>query len=484
VLNKSLKTGDRKLSATPEVYHAVGQAGSLLVLFHRLAKVGGATLVAPQPQLDEEGLRVWMQDLERAAHSNLQEFEAKLVAPAEHAGPVLSFLQKQKIPVISHVTQDPKALETYFYTDTGRLRVAKLEGQEKAPERRLEDLKKSAPRTKRVLIVDDSKSVRQLLTKVLGSDPRLEVVGSCERPSLVEKAIQELKPDVITLDIHMPEMDGITLLKQIYPKFKIPCVMITSVSREEGTYVLDAMESGAVDYIQKPSIDELQTVTPLMIEKVLMASEAKVSLRSKQESRPKASVVGGRSFDASKILVIGASTGGTNALTDLFLDFPKEIPPVLVVQHIPAHFSAAFAQRLNQICPFEVKEAEDQDRLEPNRVLIAPGGQQMRLAGSKGTWRVELTDDPPVNRFKPSVDYLFESVVKRAGKQALGVILTGMGSDGANGLLALKNVGCFTLGQDEASCVVYGMPRAAFERGAVVKVSSLQNMAFEIFKAF
>jgi two-component system chemotaxis response regulator CheB len=231
-----------------------------------------------------------------------------------------------------------------------------------------------------------------------------------ERPSEVEALILKYKPDVITLDIHMPEMDGVTLLKQIAPKFNIPTVMISSISMAEGPMVLEALENGAVDYIQKPELSEIVKVTPLILEKVRMAAQANLSKPShNKKSKP---VQTKALCDLSSLIVLGSSTGGTEAIREIITALPDKIPPMLIVQHIPAVFSAAFAKRMNDLCPFEVKEAEDGDEVRANRILIAPGGKQMKFIYKNGKGTVEINDDEPVNRFKPSVDYLFSSVAK------------------------------------------------------------------------
>lgn len=328
----------------------------------------------------------------------------------------------------------------------------------------------------RVVVVDDSKTMCTLLTKILESDPRIKVIGIAERPSQAEVMIEELHPDVITLDIHLPEMTGVELLKKIYPKFQIPTIMITSVGAKEGPLVFDALESGAFDYIQKPELSEIKEVGPLIIEKVKEASQYKIS-RSKSQKMSNRSV----KCDLESLVVIGSSTGGTNALKDILTALPKEIPPILIVQHIPPVFSKAFADRMNSLCPFKVKEAENGDEVLPNQVLVAEGGRQMKVVREGSKLVIELNDDPPVNRFRPSVDYLFESVVPIARKRhVVGVILTGMGKDGADGLLKLRESGAVTIAQDEETSVVYGMPKEAFMIGAAVTVEPLNEIADRI----
>lgn len=329
------------------------------------------------------------------------------------------------------------------------------------------------PRGKvKVLIVDDSPTIRKLLTQVFSRDPSMEVVAAAELPSQVEGLINKHSPDVITLDIHMPEMNGVELLKKIYPIYQIPSVMITSISMEEGPLVLEALESGAVDYIQKPTLDQLETMIPVIIEKVKIAAE----VRPKRELFSKKlleKAKGPSALDLNRVIVIGSSTGGTEALKEVFIRMPEKIPPILVVQHIPPVFSEAFAKRLNDLCPFRVKEGADGDLVEANSVYIAPGGKQMKVKGKGSQARIVITDDAPMNRHKPSVDYLFDSILPAFGKSTIGVILTGMGADGAKGLKKLRDGGCETIAQDEKSSVVFGMPKEAIKLGAASQVKSL-----------
>ncbi|MCM2322678.1 MAG: chemotaxis response regulator protein-glutamate methylesterase [Oligoflexia bacterium] len=336
----------------------------------------------------------------------------------------------------------------------------------------------SPPRKRRVLIVDDSAAVRKVLIHVFKTDPELEVVGAAESANGVEKMIDELRPDVITLDINMPGMDGITFLRQILPRKPVPVVMISSLSMEDGDQVLRALELGAVDYIQKPSFGELETVAPQITERVKAASLARLDQRrlggahAPDSPRP----LTDQALDPSIIVAMGASTGGTEALRNVLCRLPAAIPPIVIVQHIPAVFSAAFAKRLNDLCPFEVKEAADGDLLQPGRVLIAPGGYQMRVKG-KGPFRVQVTDEAPVNRHKPSVDVLFDSVAEAiSGKSSIGVILTGMGGDGSRGMLKMRENGSRTIAQDEASCVVFGMPKEAIRLGGAETVLPLHDI--------
>lgn len=333
---------------------------------------------------------------------------------------------------------------------------------------------------KKVLIVDDSKTIRDLLCKIIEQDPQLEVIGQAEDPIKAERLLHQLKPDVITLDVHMPKMTGVQWLETLLPKRAIPVIMITSLELKDGNEVFRALELGAVDYIQKPTLNEVGAVSQIIREKIHSASVAKVRVRSQKNSALNANRIDAH-FEPNIILAIGASTGGTEAIKEVLIRLPANIPPTVIVQHIPPVFSKAFSDRLNSLCPFEVKEAENGDELCVNRVLVAPGGAQMKVLRKKsGALFVEVNDDPPMNRHKPSVDYLFHSVAEVIGKKAIGVILTGMGADGAKGLLHMKEKGARTLSQDEDSSVVYGMPKAAWEIGASLVQVELEKVAAKI----
>jgi two-component system chemotaxis response regulator CheB len=329
----------------------------------------------------------------------------------------------------------------------------------------------------KVLIVDDSQTIRQLLEKVLCKDHQIEVVGTIANPLEVEAALQRLKPDVMTLDIHMPEMDGVSLLKKIIPTYKIPTVMISSISKEEGPQVLAALEAGAVDYIQKPSLKDLDKVGPQIIESVKMAAKAKVTA---YKSTPVRRMNRTSAYAGTGFVVIGSSTGGTEALRQILEALPAEIPPIMVVQHIPAVFSKALADRLNDLCPFQVKEVENNDLVKPNTVYIAQGGMQMSLKYLQGEYRLLVNDDPPVNRHKPSVDYFFKSVSQFKGVPVVGVILTGMGADGARMLKVLRDQGARTIAQDKETSVVWGMPREAAQLGGAEFVLPIYSIAEKI----
>jgi len=273
----------------------------------------------------------------------------------------------------------------------------------------------------------------------------------------------------------MPEMDGVTLLKKIHPLYKIPTVMISSISKEEGPQVLQALESGAVDYIQKPQMSNMAEAAETIRERLKIAAKAKIT---KSHRIKKASL--NHSFDFDNLILMGASTGGTEALRVVLEGLPAKIPPILIVQHIPPVFSAAFAQRLNELCPFEVREAKDGDEVKPNQVLIAPGGKQMKVRPANNKLVIQINDDAPVNRHKPSVDYMFKTASEAGLKKIVSVILTGMGADGAREMKRLRDFGARTIAQDEETSVVYGMPREAAANGGAEFVMPLEDIAEKI----
>ncbi len=383
-------------------------------------------------------------------------------------------LKKLNVPVCGESVGGLDGKKIYFYTDSGRVRVSNVDTRKKfiTP-----DTKKKTE----VLIVDDSKTMRDLLSKILACD-EIEVVGTAADALEAEAFMKKRLPDVVTLDIHMPGMDGVTFLRKYLPVHPIPTVMISSINIHESDLVLKALEYGAVDYIQKPTLSEISAMTANMREKIITASKIKVKkkelLQKVTSQRASHSLKSG--FD--KIVAIGASTGGTEAIKEVLMALPVNIPPIVIVQHIPPVFSTAFARRLNELCPFEVTEGVDGEELRPGKVIIAPGGLQMELIKMGSVYKVKVFDGERVNRHKPSVDVLFNSVAKLLGKDAVGVILTGMGDDGAQGLLRMKNAGAYTIAQDEASSVVYGMPRAAALLGGVQHVSPLDQVAHAIVK--
>lgn len=329
----------------------------------------------------------------------------------------------------------------------------------------------------RVLIVDDSKTIRELLRQSICASEDFDVVGAASSAEEADAMIPKLKPDVMTLDIHMPGMDGVTYLERRQVAKKLPVVMISSVSREDGDPVLRALELGAIDYIKKPTMTELESLAPLIREKLRAAASARLQPTERLSRRNQA--VSGN-FAQISLIAMGASTGGTEALKDVLTRLPSSIPPILIVQHIPPVFSAAFAQRLDSLCPFEVKEAGHGDEVRAGRVLISPGGRHMRIENSGTGFVVRLSDEQPVNRHRPSVDVLFDSVARLVGRKAVGVLLTGMGTDGAKGLLNMRNAGARTLAQNEESCVVFGMPKEAQRIGAAQEVCALDEIAEKI----
>lgn len=333
----------------------------------------------------------------------------------------------------------------------------------------------------KVVIVDDSAMVRKVLTKELSKDPEIEVVGTAPDPYIGRDKIVFLKPDVLILDIEMPKMDGLTFLEKLMKYYPMPVIIVSSLAKEGCEVALRALELGAVEVMAKPGAAyTVQDLSEQLIEKVKAASQIKrfERLLQKREAPTLRPSVNQPFFKTSnKIVAIGASTGGTEAIKEVLTRLPVGIPPILVVQHMPEHFTRAFAERLNTLCKFEVKEAEDGELASPGKVLIAPGNRHLVLKRSGAQYYVEIKNGPLVYHQRPSVEVLFSSVAQSAGSNALGVIMTGMGKDGATGLLEMKNAGAFTIAQDEESSVVYGMPKEAVALGAAMKIASLDKIA-------
>jgi two-component system chemotaxis response regulator CheB len=358
----------------------------------------------------------------------------------------------------------------------------------------------------KVLIVDDSAIVRKLLTEALSKDPEIEVVGTAIDPYVARDKILQLQPDVITLDIEMPRMDGLTFLKIIMQHHPMPVIIMSSLTQSGSTHAMEALQAGAVDILGKPNGSySVGDMGPQLVEKIKAAAQSKLKRKATSApapARPTSSVtsatrpvtavslaatLGNKAPAANvlptpalrstprQIILLGASTGGTEALKDVLTRLPANLPGICIVQHIPAYFSRAFADRLNTLCQFEVREAADGDVVKSGLALVAPGNYHMLLRWTGMNYVVSLKQGPPVWHQRPAVDVLFNSAAECVGNQAVCGVLTGMGKDGAEGLLKLRQVGCRTMAQDEETCVVFGMPRAAMELGAAEKMVPLPD---------
>jgi two-component system, chemotaxis family, protein-glutamate methylesterase/glutaminase len=338
----------------------------------------------------------------------------------------------------------------------------------------------------KVLIVDDSALMRQLLTQILGSDPELEVVGSAGDPYIAREKIKTLNPDVLTLDIEMPRMDGLTFLEKLMRGHPMPVIMISSLTAKGADTTLRALSLGAIDYVSKPKVDVSNgTVEQAeeIVAKVKAAARAKVRRGGlvKTTSVP----LTGKAYQFSathKVVAIGASTGGTEALKELLSPLPADFPGIVIVQHMPEAFTRQFAERLDSLCKIRVKEAQDGDRILPGHALLAPGGHQMAVIRKGMEYGVHVYRGERVNRHLPSVDVLFSSCARSMGKNAIGVLLTGMGADGARGMLEMKQAGAFNIAQDESTSVVFGMPREAILLNAVDQVLPLDQIPNALLK--
>lgn len=341
----------------------------------------------------------------------------------------------------------------------------------------------------RVLVVDDSAFVRKLASDALGGDPEIEVVGTAADPFEARDRIRELLPDVLTLDLEMPRMDGLTFLRLLMQHRPMPVIVLSSLSQRGSDFALEALRLGAVDVLGKPNgSHSFGHLGPRLVAMVKAAAIAKVrpaALRPATTASRPPSLPGPVRKDPRAVVLLGASTGGTEALRDVLTSLPAGLPGIAIVQHIPAGFSKAYADRLNGICAFPVREAVDGERLDPSTALIAPGNFHLLLAWHGDHYRVRVTDGPQIWHQRPAVDLLFKSAVDcGAAHHAIAGVLTGMGRDGAEGLLRLREKGATTFAQDEASCVVYGMPKAAWENGAAQRQLPLDRVAAAIQSRF
>ena len=345
----------------------------------------------------------------------------------------------------------------------------------------------------KVFIVDDSAVVRQVMTQILSKAPDIEVLGSAPDPILALQKMQQNWPDVVTLDIEMPRMDGVTFLKKLMSEHPTPVVICSSLAVQGAETTMQALEAGAASIITKPTLnvhDFLHDASNDVLAAVRGAAASNLSnLRSATSFKPIPKNVlsavppmAAMAQTTERIVAIGTSTGGTVALEQVLTALPRVAPGIIIVQHMPAMFTAQFAQRLDSICEISVEEAKDGQRVLPGLALVAPGGMHMALRRSGAYYQVEIKDGPPVNRHKPSVDVLFRSVAQYAGRNAMGIIMTGMGDDGARGLREMHEAGAYTLAQDEATCVVYGMPAEAVKHGGVDRILPLQAISSAIMQ--
>ncbi len=448
-----------KVSEGSEVSAAVSVHSELKV------RAGEALIVAILP--DEE--RGWFEVgsgpelnrtlgriLSRASRLRSQAASWKLIGARNLVHLLRDELLRKGVPDSTITVREAGDFEARLSWDTGKVHIARGPA--------------------RVLVVDDSATLRKLLKGLIEQDSRFRWVGEASKPSQVSALIRELHPDLVTLDIHMPEMDGVELMKRVLAPASVPTVVVTALSQEEGPKVFEALEAGAVDYVQKPSFQDWKQTAEVIREKLFEAASAHVHASTVNTKTLVASL------DTRGILALGASTGGVEALRQVLVRLPEGIPPTVITQHIPPVFSEAFAKRLNELCAFEVREAKNGDQLRPGLALIAPGGIHLRVKKTPSGGVVELDSSDPVNRHRPSVDVMFASVAAEYGSQAIGVLLTGMGADGARSLMKMRECGARTIAQDEASSVVFGMPRAAIQLGAAQEVLALDQVPEQLIR--
>lgn len=341
----------------------------------------------------------------------------------------------------------------------------------------------------KVLIVDDSALIRSVMSEIVGSQPDMEVVGVAPDPLVARELIKQTNPDVLTLDVEMPKMDGLDFLEKLMRLRPMPVIMVSSLTERGSEITMRALELGAVDFVTKPKLSiqsGMREYTELIAEKIRIASKAKIKSRNLAQSDVNNTAVGALPMlknpltSSEKLIIIGASTGGTEAIKNFLIQMPSDCPGILITQHMPEGFTRSFAKRLDGLCKISVSEAAGGERVLPGHAYIAPGHSHLLLGRSGANYITQLDDSPPVNRHRPSVDVLFKSAATYAGKNAVGVILTGMGKDGAAGMLEMKNAGAHNFAQNEATCVVFGMPREAIALGATHEVEPLNELPAKV----
>ncbi len=338
----------------------------------------------------------------------------------------------------------------------------------------------------RVLVIDDSALVRDVLTKGLNMDPGITVIGSASDPYIARDRIVKLNPDVLTLDVEMPRMDGVEFLRKLMPQYPLPVIMVSALTERGKQVTLDALSFGAIDFVTKPKADVARGLESMIMElrtKIKIASTANVSHWKQKRYTDGTGIqkpVRALAESTDKVIAIGASTGGTEAIREIITRFPITTPGIVIVQHMPPGFTKMFAERMNSQCIMDVKEAEDKDRIMPGRILIAPGAKQMSVKRSGGIYEVIVKSGDLVCGHCPSVEVMMNSVAEHVGSNAVGVMLTGMGRDGANGMLAMRKAGARTIAQDEASCVVFGMPKEAYNIGGAEQLIPLNKIAEKV----
>ncbi|MBZ5874861.1 MULTISPECIES: protein-glutamate methylesterase/protein-glutamine glutaminase [Chromohalobacter] len=337
----------------------------------------------------------------------------------------------------------------------------------------------------KVLCVDDSALIRDLMSKIIDSQPDMEVVATAPDPLVARDLIKRTNPDVLTLDVEMPRMDGLDFLERLMRLRPMPVLMVSSLTQKGSEITLRALELGAVDFVAKPEMgirEGMLEYTEMIADMIRAAARSRPRAVAKQPPAKDKAPLKAPLLSSEKVIIIGASTGGTEAIRHVLEPLPANSPAVLITQHMPGGFTKSFAERLDKLCRISVKEAVDGERVLPGHAYIAPGDWHMKLARSGANYVIRLDDAPPVNRHRPSVDVLFRSAAQSAGRNAIGVILTGMGRDGAAGLLEMRQAGSYTLAQDEESCVVFGMPREAIVAGAAIDTIALSEIPAALMK--